>query len=396
MKINIRSKILLYMLVTTIVFYLMVVGYLLRTLWTNSYNDALIKIEQEAETIAKSVGIEFENKLSTARTLSQAFTIYKTMPEEEWTRLFISMYTPILERTPQIFYIWDSWEYNKYKPNYTKTHGRLVTNLRRENGKIVSDVLERDTDSEGVLYSGLKKLNHETIMDPYIDEGPASEKIMVVSYIAPIQINDEFCGLVGLDADMGNLQDLIVKANTIKGGYATLVSHGGIIAGHPKTALIGKHINDVIPKESETHRLQEKIEQGRALHYVRQDANDSYVVYWCPVNTIDQVAPWSVGVVVPYDSIFSGLHRTLLIGALISLLGLLLITGGALFVSNNISRPIAQMTQRLNRLADGEMSQEQSQELRTGDELEEMSRALDTSLRSLNSKAQFAEAIGNG
>ena len=396
MKLNIRKKIIIYTMMTTIVFYLMVVGYLLNSLYQTSYKDALIKIEQEAESIAKSVSIEFENSLTTARTLAQAFTIYRTMPEEEWTKLFISMYTPILELNPHIFYIWDSWEYNKYRPGYTKNHGRLVMNLRREDGKIISEILERDLDGDGTLYSGLKRLNHETVMEPYLDEGPASEQVMVVSYIAPIQINAEYCGLVGLDANMASLQNLIVKANTIKGGYATLVSHGGIIAGHPRTALIGKHINNVIPQEAELHRLQENIAKGRKLHYLRKSNKGDYVVYWSPVNTLKQVAPWSVAVVVPYDSIFTGLRRTLIIAAIISALGLLLITIGALLVSNSISRPIAQMTQSLNRLADGEMSSELTLSLHTGDELEEMSQALNTSLQGLNNKAQFAGAIGEG
>lgn len=399
MKLNIRKKILLYLMLTVTVFYILVVGYLLRSHFTAAYSDAIVQIEQEANSIAKTVSIEFESNLSMARGLAHAFTVYHDMPEAEWVKLFSAMYVSLMQRNPNFIYIWDSWEYNKYKPGYTAASGRLVINARREKGDVIIEVEENDMDSENQtqLYVELREKNREVIMDPYLDTGPSSEEnIMVVSYVVPVQIKGAFCGLIGLDVSVAALQERISLANTIEDSYAMLVSHAGIVAAHPSSTIVGQHLNDVMSKEVDRYHITEKLSKGEAFHYIKEAPRGNSIVYWVPVHTLNGADPWMVAIFVPYDNIFAHLYKTIYIAVAISVLGLLVILIVLLVVSNSISRPIVRITQSLSRLADGEMSDELILKLNTGDELEEMANALNTSISGLNGKSIFAKAVGEG
>ena len=397
MKLGIRKKLLLYLMASVALFYVLVVGYLLKSSFTSAYSNAAVRIEQEANNLARSVSIEMESCLSMVRSLAQSFSIYQTMPEEEWQRIFSSMYVSIIERNPHILYIWDSWEYSKYKPGYTKPTGRLAMNVLRENGDIVKIIRERGVDeNEPELYLALREQNRELIMDPYIDEGPMGENELVVTYIVPIQLNGAFCGLVGFDVSMGSLQDIITKANNIQGSQAMLVTNTGIVASHPNESFVGQSISNVMPREVERQHLLEKIESGLPFNYLRESVKGNSIVYWAPVTTLKTNVPWMVAVSVPYDSIFDNFKRTIAIAISLSILGIVAILVIIMLVSNSISRPIARMTQSLSRLAAGEMSDELTLQMNTGDELEEMSNALNISITGLNSKSRFAKDIGEG
>lgn len=397
MKLDIRKKMLLYLMVSVALFYVLVVAYLLKSSYTSAYSNAALHIEQEANNLARSVSIEMESSLSMVRSLAQAFTIYQDMSEEEWQRIFSSMYVPIIERNPQILYIWDSWEYGMYKPGYTKETGRLAINVMRKKGDVVKIIRERGVDgNEPEAYLALREQNRELIMDPYIDEGPSGENELVVTYIVPIQLNGAFCGLVGFDVSMGSLQDIITKANNIQGSQAMLVTNTGIVASHPNESFVGQSISNVMPREVERQHLLEKIESGLSFSYLMESVKGNSIVYWAPVTTLKTNVSWMVGVSVPYDSIFDNFKQTIAIAVSLSILGIVAILIIIMLVSNSISRPIARMTQSLTRLADGEMSDELILKLNTGDELEEMANALNTSISGLNGKSIFAKAVGEG
>jgi len=84
------------------------------------YTNAL----EYTNSIAKQNAIKIENWLNSdmaiARTLSNAFLEYKSLPQEKWLDLFRNMYNNVYAANPQIDAIRDSWELNNLDPKWDK------------------------------------------------------------------------------------------------------------------------------------------------------------------------------------------------------------------------------------------------------------------------------------
>ena len=204
-KSSIRQKILLYILSVFVIFYLISIGYI--TL--NARKSILVETKAKTELLAANYASEisrlFEKNITISRTLSQAFTTYKQMPEEQWTSLFLDMYSPVIKANPDIYLIWDSWEYSSYKPNYTKDFGRiLMFVLREEDGSFERDVEERSMDGDPEIYGTFKQGNVDDIWEPYLDvvEGTKREARMLTTIASPVQIDNKFVGMVGVDVEL--------------------------------------------------------------------------------------------------------------------------------------------------------------------------------------------------
>src|SRR5690554_6235974 len=159
-KSSIRKKILLYILSVFIVFYLVSIGYITINARKTILNETREKTELLAANYAAEISRLFEKNITITRTLSQAFTTYKQMPEEQWASLFRDMYSPVIKANPDIYLVWDSWEYYGFKPNYTKGYGRsLMYILRKDDGSFERAIEERSMDGDPSTYGGFKQLN---------------------------------------------------------------------------------------------------------------------------------------------------------------------------------------------------------------------------------------------
>ena len=108
-KLKIRQKILLYILTFTALLYIISVGFILSNSRKTIYDDAILKTQLSAKVTANEIAGVFERELSLVRTLSQAFTVYKDMPHEQWKKLFLEMYLPVLREFWIIQFIVESW-----------------------------------------------------------------------------------------------------------------------------------------------------------------------------------------------------------------------------------------------------------------------------------------------
>ena len=398
LKLKIRQKILLYILSITATLYIASVGYILQSSRKTIYADATAKTQLTAEVTANEIAGVFERELSLVRTLAQAFSTYKTLPCDNWQDLFLDMYAPVFKGNPHIYSLWDSWEYNKFVPNYKKAYGRICLITRKENGITIKEKDERSMDGDPVLYGGLKSKNEETIWEPYLDEsGTVKDKILMISYCVPVSINNEFVGVVATDVSLKSLQEMVSKIKPVEGSYAYLVSNGGIIAGHPDKELINENITTAFPSEAKEYNLIERIAKGDEFNYIRTDETGKrQLICYAPIVAGKIKTPWAIVLSAPIDVIHAEAKRTMIISLLVSIVGLLIIVVVLLIVSSNITKPIVKMTKSLNRLSQGEMSNDLLIKIDSGDEIEEMSEALNVSLEGLNNKTNFANQIGEG
>ena len=397
---SIRKKILLYILSVFVIFYLVSIGLITINARKTILNETTEKMELLAANYASEISQLFEKNITITRTLSQAFTTYKQIPEEQWTALFMDMYSPIIKANPHIYIIWDSWEYYGYKPNYTKDYGRILMYvLREEDGSFEKAVEERSKDGDPEIYGNFKQLNNDDIWEPYLDvvEGKQREARMLTTIASPVQIESKYMGMVGVDLELTFLQDLVNSVDVVEGGFAFITSHDGIIAGHPESEKINKNIVDLYPDKAEQEQLVKRIQKGDKFSFVRNDeSGNAHYMFFTPI-TVDGVSKnWSLAISVPYSKVMESANQSANISLAVGLLALLIIIVLLIVVSNNITRPVAAITESLNKMAQGHISKDLVLSIDSNDETEEMATAFNRSIEALNSKTDFALDIGKG
>jgi hypothetical protein len=169
LKLKIRQKILLYILSVSALLYVVAIGYIVISSRNVISRDAITKAQLTTRVSADQVEKIFERELSLVRTLSQALTVYRQLPQEQWKKLFLDMYLPVLQENPQVYSLWDSWEYSRFVPGYTKDYGRFVITTWRENGQLKHLYDERSMTGDPTLYGAFKRNGVEAIWEPYLD-----------------------------------------------------------------------------------------------------------------------------------------------------------------------------------------------------------------------------------
>jgi len=399
LKLKIRQKILLYILSVSALLYVVAIGYIVISSRNVISRDAITKAQLTTRVSADQVEKIFERELSLVRTLSQALTVYRQLPQEQWKKLFLDMYLPVLQENPQVYSLWDSWEYSRFVPGYTKDYGRFVITTWRENGQLKHLYDERSMTGDPTLYGAFKRNGVEAIWETYLDvvtTGKAEKKLMV-TFGSPINVDGKFAGIIATDVGLESLQDMVSKIKPVEGSYAFLVSNTGIIAGHQNKDLLFKNLKDLYPDHYEKEQMLDKIQKGLEFHFtITDNTGNSNLICFAPITAGKVHTPWALVLSTPLSVITSEADRTLYVSLAVGFVGLLIIIIVLIFVSDNLTKPIKRITQSLKRLANGEISDDLIIRLNTGDEIEEMSNALNISVEGLNSKAVSAVNIGKG
>jgi len=89
-------------------------------------------------------------------------------------------------------------------------------------------------------------------------------------------------------------------------------------------------------------------------------------------------------------------NRNFNISLAVGILGLLILSLVIYFISNSITKPVLKVTDFLTRLSKGQVDNKMQLQINSGDEIEEMSNALNKSIVGLVEKTDFAKDIGNG
>jgi len=229
-------------------------------------------------------------------------------------------------------------------------------------------------------------------------EGKSERKLMT-SLLTPIQDeNGKYVGIVGMDITMDRFQELIknIDLENLEGDYAFLISHKGKYAGHPDTSKLNKPI-EKNPTQKKGFNLYEKLQKNEAFSIIHKENElDKYYVSYCPIEIGRTGTPWYLGISLPVSSIMHEADKNFMVSLIIGFLGLLILFVVIYVITKNITNPVENLTQVLNRLSEGEIDEKMKLSVNTGDEIEEMAHALNTSIEELNKKTEFANKLGNG
>ncbi len=398
-KMNINTKMLIFILATTILIFALSVGY--TTYKTRQL--AIKNAEKLVATTTKENAVKIEealsNDLSVLRTLAEAFSVYDGMDESEWKPLFLKMYYKVYAKNPNFYKLWDSWELNQFDTTWTKDYGRYAVTVFRKNDKIEHSESIRSQDGDNELYGKIKSISKNMLWEPYWDAFVEKEEVkkFMTSLSAPIIKGNKFAGIVAADIIMDRFQQLIDEIKPYKSTVAFLVSNQGTIVGHTNSKLTGKPLMDYASSYEEQFGISLKIKDGiSGVFNATNKLNQKVLVALAPIQVGDYKAPWSLVIEVPNKVILKEINSSLNWSLILALLGIIIITVVVYFVTTKMSQALVKTTGVLKQLSIGDIEGVDDLIFNRGDEVDQMAESVNSLREGLKKTSVFAEHIGRG
>ncbi len=410
LKLKIKHKIQLFILLTTLIIYILAIGYISITSKNMAYEDAIKISDNYVKGAAQQVKVYLESYYSSVVDLSTTFLVYKDINEENRRDVIANILTKSLQFNPDFLAVWSTWEPNSIDTldeQYKNKKGSTVIgnfgHLYYKDGGVI--VLDESIESNAVsIYSGdyyqlPKQTKRPVILDPYYYSytGNKADEVLETSIVAPIIEDNQFLGVVGADIKLSQFQEIVDKIKPFKNSNAFLLSNNGVYVANPNPDWVGKSVEEISPDEAEKYNIIEAIKTGETLSYksLGLDGSLFYIVY-SPIPIGNTSTPWSIGIAVPIDQVMAKAERNFRISILVGIIGLLILSLVIYTISNSITNPILVITNFLKNLSKGHIGKEMRVDIKSGDEIEEMGDALNKSISGLIEKTRFASEIGEG
>ncbi|HUX54980.1 MAG TPA: PAS domain-containing protein [Williamwhitmania sp.] len=396
-KLKIRQKIQLFILSTVIAIFIVTIGYISFSARRMATSSATALTDARAEESALNIEGKLNAEMSIVRTFSQAFLEYHQLTSAERKSLFSQMYLRVLEKNPQIDAIWDSWELSNLDPTWTKPYGREFFLCWREDGEIKTKAEIRSLTGDPPHYAAMKAAGVENIAEPYVSA--IQKGGLMTTLVSPMFEKGKYIGLIGIDLLLTRFQEYVNQIKPFENSYAFMISAKGVYIAFPDTSYIGKNINDFAfsKKLNDKYKLLDKIQKGENFSLTVNNENGEEYYYSVSPITVGQTGtPWALAIAVPMKAMLSQANHAYNISIITGIIGLLLLVLVISFLSNSITSPIGKVTKSLSLISTGKVDRTMRQNFKTGDEIDDMTKALNISIDGLVDKADFALEIGQG
>lgn len=400
MKIN--AKMLVYILSTSMLIFIASVGYLTTKSRQMTLEESRELVNKNAREYANIIKSELASDFNITKTLAQTAQAYQTLPWDEWNKIFLEQQLHVITENPHYLAVATSWELNYIDPEWDKPFGRYLNGwVRGQDGNINQIETRLNTDGDDLTgnYYAMKSTGKSMIVDPklYSPTGKVEDQYINTNISVPIKLGNTFVGLAGIDLDLQKFQNIIEKIKPFENSYAFLISYDGTFVAHANKKLMGNLITKAYPTLTEKFKIVENIQAGNnfSFTYTNENGKKDFYVF-APLKIEDINTPWSLAIVVPNKVIVTKAKSILYKGLIVSFIGLILLTVVIWFIARNITSPIIKVTEILKSLAKGKTDESLLLNIKTKDEVGEMALALNTSIKGLNKKAEFANQIGSG
>lgn len=336
-----------------------------RTLVHEQANESAKNLAQHYAQYAANV---FESPAMTTRSLAATFSGMKKMGVPE-RAVMDNIMEQIFRRQSHLFDLWVTFEPNaldQRNADFLENSrydavGNYATWLQRPNlkhpnnisyfaydhvGKNLSDTAREEAVKgyyTAPYYVAAKAKQQDIIAEPYVDP---DTKVLMMSYVAPVLVDSQFLGIVGVDVPMQALQTVLQAEKPYETGYLSLISYQGRYASHPDTAKLGQTINSLeVPQAAFLLAKQGKTNVVESAGMVR---------FFAPVNMGASQTPWVLMVSIPLSKIEQPIQGMLRINMMtgVGALLVLLITLNSLI--GRVIRPMRYLRDAMTELASGE------------------------------------------
>jgi len=399
--ISIRSKLLIYILLTTIIIFVATLFYIISSTNKASIDDAQKFVNATAQQYANAVKAKLDNDIATCRSMADAFEGYSDIKENQRNKIYNQIMLNILDDNPQFVSTWTSWEFNAIDPDFSEENGRIRYTYYRVGDKLLfmEETLDVGKKNIGGIYYDLKQNPREELTDAYYDsfENNKDYQILMASVAIPLVVDDKFVGLTGADIELERFHNIIENINPFEGSYSIMISGSGQIISHMNRGFINHSIFDTVFNHITSTDFRTKLKTGKAFSFTdKLDGITETFISFAPFSPGTSTDTWYIVIVVPTDVVLEKANSVFAVSVIVGLIGMVLLALLIWFIANSISAPLIKTTKVLNQLSTGDVENLDIVKIKTHDELGEMAKALKTLSDSLKSNAEFAINIGEG
>jgi len=198
MKMNLKTKMLVYILTASSIIYALALGYVSLKLNTIALDNAKELTDTYAREYANDVKADLSVDMNIARALAQVSKGYKNIDPEDRKEIHKEMLLHLIEENPNFLSTWYNWELSALWSDWDKPHGRMRLTYYRLGEQILYQEEILDTIpgfTRGAYYDIMDK-KVEYVMDPYYyayQQG--NEEILETSVAVPILDGNKAVGM---------------------------------------------------------------------------------------------------------------------------------------------------------------------------------------------------------
>ncbi len=407
-KMKLNAKMLFFILLTSVLIFGAAVGITSISLKNKSYINSTSLADTYANDYANVIKTYLDSYMESTKVLQHIFNNFDDIPMQKRRTIFSNMMKRVLKENDNYISVWTIWEPNTIdtldSKNINAIESTFIGNYSptfyKDKGQVKTQTSTEQELFQGDYYTIPKSTGKETIMEPYRYSytGNKKDEVLETNTIVPIIKNDNFLGVVGIDIPLDNFQQLIDSIKPIEGSYAFLASNNGVFITHPYKNLVGKSFKTFAPLTQKKLHVLEKIKKGEKFSLITIDKNilRSYITFY-PIKIGKTITPWSFAIVVPKEVLMVKAKKIFFNSIIIGIVGLLVLSLIILLVSKKIvTNPILKITNSLKNLSKGDVAKSQKVNIKTIDEVGDISKSTNNLIDGLNSAIDFANEIGQG
>lgn len=346
-RFSLKLKMNVYILSAATIIYCIAIGYISFRLREIAYTDAVEIVKSSTREYRNKISEELNVMMESARTLKNAFGSYKKIKTPNRDEFYDQLLSGNLEKHPEYLSVGVYWELKALDKNYKKKNGRFWNGFFREGGQIINQKAIEDTTNQELTttYYQVRKLNQETIVNPYYDLVTKEMKgILMTSLLTPIQNEaGQFEGMVGIDISLSHMNQLIASVKPYKDAISYMISENRVIVAHTNISLTGKNFFRSLAADSMVFKnkaLGKNLSSDKSFAYKNSNSGENFFVSFEPIRLGNVDTNWFIGVEVPTREILSEANKVFIQAILVGLLGLMLLYIIIYFIAERIIDPI--------------------------------------------------------
>jgi len=321
-----------------------------------------------ARNRARQVGEEFDNFIEDHCVMvsitSAIMGEYESIPVEGRREFFDNAIHSMVRSGKYIATAWSIWNPNVLEGDDsarigapgTDSAGRFVPGyVQTISGKIERHI-KRDFENDD-FYLLPRRLGRQIITNPY-RRVLAGELRNIATIAAPIRDSKgEMVGIVGLDLTLSQLnvigQDI---ERTFRSTLTAAFSNNGTVVSHFDDERIGRNLReteaDILLQYTQPFAL--AVQNGEEKGFQLKMDGREFRFFVTPIHISDFDDPWAFAIAIPSDEVHEGTYSMIFFAIIMCIVMIVFVAVVAMIVSRNIAKPIVNMANTLNDIANGE------------------------------------------
>ncbi|MCL2243680.1 MAG: methyl-accepting chemotaxis protein [Treponema sp.] len=340
------------------------------------------------EVTAKEVKAFLEVPLDEIRSLVSLMTFIDEVATAETKRTQVNfMLHSLVRKHPEFVGAWAVYEPNALDgmdaafvntPGSDAT-GRFISYWTNDNGRTNMAALEGYANAE--YYIVPMRTGKEYLVEPYY-ETIGGKRTLITSVTVPIIQNSRIIGVAGVDLELTEIQEMIIKIKPFGDGYAAIYSSGGMIVSHPDASRLGHKIEETATGlfGDRMTALMQSLINGTVFNETlnSQEHNARMIVVTRPFTIGNDEDAWMAVTVVPYNTVMAAVSQMTFVLIMLGVVILAVITVIIFLVARSITAPIKSMEEVLVFIGDGDFTH--AIEIKSNDEIGSMGHYLNATL----------------